>query len=104
MEDFRAAICAILEADNPPSVRGIYYKLITMKKIGKEESQYDAVDRVTVQLREQGVIAFEWIGDGTRWVMVPATYSNLRDDLEDYVDTRQRDIWADQPCHLEIWC
>ena len=104
MDAFRHAILSVLADDHPRSVRGVYYKLVTLGVIEKVENQYDAVDRATIQMRLAGELPFEWISDGTRWVMRPRFYPSLLAGLENLRETDLQDIWADQPCHLEFWC
>jgi hypothetical protein len=98
------AIYQVVEARQPITVRGIAYQLFTLGAIPSMATKHVAmVSRVVTQMREEGLLPWEWVVDETREVEQPASW----DDPEDFIASVQRqyrkDYWAQQPLHVEVW-
>jgi hypothetical protein len=105
MAGIRKAILEILEADNPQTVRQVYYRLTVLGLIGKTEAEYQGtVVRLLVEMREAGEIPFEWISDNTRWMRKPRSFTGIEDCLESTAKFYRRNLWASMPVHVEVWC
>jgi hypothetical protein len=101
----RDAIREVLEADNPQTVRHVFYALTVRGVIKKAEIEYQrTVIRLLVEMREAGEVPFGWIADNTRWMRKPATYVGLDACLKNTADFYRRDLWAAMPVYVEIWC
>jgi hypothetical protein len=79
----------ILSEINPASVRAVCYKLFNEKLIpNMSKGQTDRVGRLLTSAREDGLIPWEWIVDGTREIDRVASWSNpdalLRAAAEQY--------------------
>jgi hypothetical protein len=98
-------IVSLLEADNPQTVRQIYYALTVRGLIGKTETEYkQTVVRLLGDMREGGEILFESIADNTRLMRKPSTFSNLEAFLKNCHQNYRRNLWVAAPVYIEIWC
>ena len=76
--DIRKAISDILSADNPQTVRQVFYALTVRGVIKKDEMEYQrTVVRLLAEMREAGDIPFEWLADNTSWLRKPTTFIRL---------------------------
>jgi hypothetical protein len=104
--DLKQAIFNVIAADHPVTVRGVFYRLVSMGHglIEKTESEYDhTVGRLLIALRREGVVPWEWIADTTRWVRKPQTYSSAQAMLQEVAQLYRRDLWLDQSHYVEVW-
>jgi ELWxxDGT repeat protein len=60
------AILEVAEAENPVTVRGLFYRVMSLGLVPKTERGYYVVQRQTLKLRRAGVLPYGWITDGTR--------------------------------------
>jgi hypothetical protein len=101
----KKSILEILEADNPQTVRQVYYALTVRGVIAKTENEYQrTIVRLLVDMREAGEIPFEWIADNTRWQRKPTTFTGLEACLSNTSKFYRRDLWASMPVYVELWC
>jgi hypothetical protein len=101
----RDAIRDVLEADNPQTVRQVFYALTVRGLIKKAEIEYQqTVIRLLVAMREAGEIPFNWIADNTRWMRKPTTYVGLDVCLNATANFYRHDLWAAMPVYVELWC
>jgi hypothetical protein len=104
MERIRAAICDLLEANNPQTVRQVFYALTVEGVITKTENAYkNTAGRLLVQMRRAGMIPFHWIADNTRWMRKPRTWSSLEEALRSTAQQYRRALWDDQDVYVEVW-
>ena len=100
----KKAIFEILEADHPQTVRQVFYALTVRKLISKNEKEYDStVCRLLGDMREEGIIPFEWVADNTRWKRRPVTYTGLSHAVWNLAQTYRRNLWEDAEDYVEIW-
>jgi hypothetical protein len=67
--DVRDAIFDVLDEANPQTVRQVFYALTVQGVIRKAETEYQrTVVRLLTEMREAGMIPFDWIADNTRWM------------------------------------
>jgi hypothetical protein len=101
----RTAIIDVLSKDNPQTVRQVFYALTVRGVIAKAEIEYQrTVIRLLVEMREAGIIPFEWLADNTRWMRKPSTFVGLEACLNNISDFYRRDLWASMPVYVEVWC
>lgn len=104
IEQVKTAIYATLEADHPQTVRGLFYQLVSQGVVPKTEAAYKTlVGRLCVQMRRSGALPFTWLGDNTRWMRRPTTFSSLEDALRRTAETYRRALWDELPTYVEVW-
>jgi hypothetical protein len=97
---------AVLEDDNPMTLRQVYYRLVATHVVENSKNSYQAVGRAIVQARKSGEIAWEWIEDRLRR---PRNNRGF-DDAEQYLRQKldfggyHRDPWEDRTdSKVELW-
>ncbi|MYE02958.1 MAG: hypothetical protein F4Y03_17105 [Alphaproteobacteria bacterium] len=104
----RYRILEIIHAQNPQSVRQIFYQMLDASAFayvrkGRGERK---VQRLVLQMRREGLIPWSWIvdptRDTTRWDLA---YAGVADWVDTLRDTFVTDYWANAVgYHIEIWC
>jgi hypothetical protein len=97
------AILEVAEAENPVTVRGLFYRVMSLGLVPKTERGYYVVQRQTLKLRRAGVLPYGWITDGTRLRLKPLTWSSTQAALQNTAKMYRRDLWIDADVHVEIW-
>ncbi|MFH8496678.1 hypothetical protein [Streptomyces coeruleorubidus] len=72
-------IIQVVEDNAPITLRGVYYRVLSVGAVAKTEPAYRKVGREVKRLRETGDIAYEDIADGTRWTIQPQTYDSAQE-------------------------
>jgi hypothetical protein len=104
IERLKRTIYATVEADQPMTVRQVFYRLVSTGVIAKTEGEYkNTVGRLLVAMRREGDIPFAWVADNTRWMRKPRTYSSLEEALQSAARTYRRALWDDQDVYVEVW-
>ena len=104
MQAIRSAMFDLLSADNPMTVRQVFYQLFTKGAIKKSEAEYkQTVCRLLGEMRRERQIPFGWIADSTRWMRKPKTFSSLDAALRATAENYRRAVWADLDVYVEIW-
>jgi hypothetical protein len=107
----RAEIATLWEAmaeelaeHHPQSVRHVYYRMVVRDLVAKSEAGYDTVQVQLVKMRRAGLIPYNWITDGTRWARRVKTYGSPAAAVAEVARLYRRNIWAQTPVYLEVWC
>lgn len=104
VDTIKAGLVEILAAEHPMSVRQLFYAAEVRGLIEKTEADYkQTVCRLTLELRRDGTIPYEWITDGTRWVRRPDTSGDMKEALEEMARYYRRSLWVDAPARVEVW-
>jgi hypothetical protein len=106
VEELRSAIFDIVEDNQPCSVRNVYYVgigLLWDKDKGGDRRNYKRVVENLGVMRENGSLPFEWITDSTRYRRIPSMYNSVEEALSETAQLYRRDLWAQQPRHIEVW-
>jgi hypothetical protein len=103
MNAVKTAIYEMLEAENPMTLRQLFYRLVSDGTIGKKETEYKSLASTTGKMRMCGELPFDWFSDNTRWQRKPRTYSSLERGVEIFAEAYRRDIWINQENYVEIW-
>lgn len=104
IEALKEAIYAKLEAEQPMTVRHLFYRLVSDSVIEKTEAAYKGVlVRLLGKMRRRGEIPFEWLIDSSRWMRKPTTYNNVLELLNECRETYRRALWRDQNVYVEVW-
>jgi hypothetical protein len=112
LEDIDSAIYDIARAEQPVTIRGLFYRMVSRGLVPKtdkaneetgEPSGYGIVQREALKLRRAGVLPYGWITDGTRLRLKPTTFTSAAAALHNTAIMYRRDLWIDQGKHIEIW-
>jgi hypothetical protein len=104
IERIKDAIVRELRADQPMTVRQLFYRLVSSGVIEKTETEYKGtVCRLTAEMRRAQEIPFGWIADNTRWMRKPRTESSLEEALRNTAETYRRAVWDNQNAYVEVW-
>lgn len=97
------AILTACERDHPLSVRGVFYRVMSMGAIPKTEAAYNTIQREVLKLRRAGDLPYGWIADGTRWAIRARVFDDVAEMLEDAAASYRRALWHDQDVYVEVW-
>lgn len=105
MAELRAGLYEIVAADNPMTVRQVFYRAVVAGLVEKTEAEcQNVVARLLLEMRRAGELPYSWISDNTRWMRKPRTYTGLADFIERHQRAYRRDLWSEANDYLEIWC
>lgn len=106
MDTRHEQLVALAHEHGPCSVRHLFYRAVVsgVPGITKSESGYTKVQRALLDLRRQGLIAYNLVVDNTRWQRKPVTWGSLSEALEHTAHTYRRDLWRLSPYRVEVWC
>lgn len=102
LEALDDAIIAAVEADQPVTARGVYYRVVSAGAVEKTEKGYAAVIRQLLKLRRNGRVPYGSIVDGTREVSRSSGWRNVEQMIRAYQTGYRRDPWIDQPVDVLI--
>jgi hypothetical protein len=97
------AIIQAVTAEHPVTLRGVFYRVVSAGAVEKTEKGYDLIGRELLKLRRAGVVPYDWITDGTRWISKPDSYSDLDQMLEDAAASYRRALWRDQQVEVQVY-
>ncbi len=97
------ALCEIVAAMKPMTVRQVFYQATVHSLVEKTEAGYTKVQTDLVAMRRNGVLPYGWLADNTRWQRKPATFDNIQEALEDTARFYRKSLWAAEDCYVEIW-
>jgi len=102
--EFIEAAVAILEEQQPMTIRQLFYALVSREVIENCDRDYKYTSRMMTKARDDGRVDYDWIVDRSR----PTYEPNVWDDLQGYAESIQcgyrKDYWKLQPCYVELWC
>lgn len=99
----QAAATAIRRSGRALTLRQLYYVLVSEQVIPKDEASYGRLKRVMRDLREEGVIPWDWLVDHTRQVFQPRTWDGLEGLLADSAAMYRRDLMRNQNVAIQLW-
>jgi hypothetical protein len=100
----KTAITDVLAADNPMTVRQVFYQLVVRGVIEKTEAAYKVVVvRLLTEMRMADDIPFEWIVDESRRTRQTQTFDNITDALNDTAKFYRRSALRASDVYVEIW-
>jgi len=85
------------------TLRQLYYALVSVGAIPKNESSYSKLKRVMRDLREDGAVPWDWLVDHTRSVFAPRTWDGVEDLLTDTATLYRRDLMRQQKVAIQLW-
>ena len=94
---------AAVELEHPITLRGVFYRTVSMGAVEKTEKGYERVQRRLLKLRRGGSIPYDWVIDGIRWINKPDSFDDLDQMLEDASASYRRALWRDQAADVHIY-
>jgi hypothetical protein len=104
MEQRKAALYNLVAEGQPMTVRHAYYRAVVAGIVPKSEAGYAKIQRTLALMRRDGSMPFAWLVDNTRWMRKPNTWTGINQVLNEVAAFYRRDLWADAPTRVEIWC
>jgi hypothetical protein len=100
----REAIFDLVTAQQPMTVRQVFYRGVGFGLWNKTEADYkNVVCRLLADMRRDGDIPYTWIADGTRWMRKPTTFDSMQAALQNTAATYRRSLWSSQDTYVEVW-
>jgi hypothetical protein len=103
VEELQRALYAIVEEQQPMTVRQVFYQATVHGLVEKTESGYDKVQRILADMRREDELPWEWIVDNTRGRNHPLTFENVAEALEYIARRYRKELWNDTDAYVEIW-
>ena len=97
------AIVKALEDEHPVTLRGVFYRVVAAGAVDKTEAAYKLVGRQLLKLRRAHIVPFSWVTDGTRFVLRPDSFDNLKTMLEDASASYRRALWHKQDVEVMVF-
>ena len=97
-----AQIYTIVEERHPINVRGIAYGFLVLGLTPSMEKKYtNMFSDLTVQMREEGALPWEWIVDETRHVERALSWRDPTDFMESMAQLYRKNYWLQQPMQAQ---
>lgn len=87
----------------PMTVRQMFYRLVSVGAVDKDEDAYRKVARQLLNMRRRDIFPYPFISDNTRWMRRPRTYGSVDEMLKAASASYRRALWADQEYYVEVW-
>ena len=97
------AALAILEVEQPMTVRQLFYRLVSVGHIMNTRQEYQRVSVVMTTAREDGRCPFEYIVDRSRPEYAPNVFTDAAEYGRTVKNAYRKDYWSAQPNHVEVW-
>jgi hypothetical protein len=103
-DQLKASLIQIVQREHPISVRGVFYRAVSAGLFPSTDRQhYARLDRVLIQLRRRGTLPNELFTDSTRIRRTSSGYDSVGEYVSSIGWGYSRNVWLDQPVHLEIF-
>lgn len=97
------AAIAVLQAENPATIRQLFYRLVSVGEIENCLHDYQRLSKAMTKARNDARVPFSWITDRSR----PRYAGEGWDDLMQYAECSfanyHRDNWQEQHSYVECW-
>lgn len=104
MDVIRQAIVDALEEDAPMTVRQVFYRLTVQGVVPKQERRgYQTVQRLLVEMRDNGDIDYDDIVDSSRTIRAPDTFDSIDQALYDATRQYRRSLWTGRDEFIQVW-
>lgn len=98
-----AVLAQLVPSYDRMTVRQAFYALEVAGVVEKTEGGYVQVQRQLLAMRREGLLAWDFITDGTRWQRKPGTWSSAGDYVDAVARSYRRDLWQSQGVRIEVW-
>lgn len=103
IERRRHHLLGIVFAQQPMTVRQVFYQATIRGLVDKSEAGYAKVQTDLVLLRKAGVLPYGWLADNTRWQRKPETFNSVEEALKETARFYRKKLWSDIGAYVEIW-
>ncbi len=104
IRDLRDALAAIVEENEPVTVRGVFYLAVSAGLVPKDDAKgYRPVQRELLKMRREGIIPWGYITDGSRTVYGDRRYRSLDSYARQVARNYRRDYWGESSEYVEMW-
>ena len=103
LEELNDAIYDVCEVDHPLTLRGVFYRVVSLGLIEKSEKGYGVIQREVLKMRRSGALPYSWITDGSRRRMQVQSFDGIEEALDDLALSYRRNLWAGADHHVEVW-
>jgi hypothetical protein len=97
------AVIAAVDADKPVTLRGVFYRVVSVGAIDKTELGYRKIGRVLLKLRRAGIVGYDDITDGTRFLRQLSTWDRMEDMLSHAAASYRWALWSDQASYVLLF-
>jgi hypothetical protein len=102
LEAVDEAIFEAVRDEHPVTLRGVFYRVVSVGAVDKSEAGYRLVGRQLLKLRRAKVIPYAWITDGTRLIRKPPSWSDIDEMLDDAAASYRRALWHGQDVEVLV--
>lgn len=103
LDELDELIVNAIEQDAPVTLRGVFYRVESAGGVEKTTNGYRLVGRQLLKLRRAGIVPYDAITDGTRYIVRPKTYPGLRGMLSEVHRSYRRHLWANQGVEVHVF-
>jgi hypothetical protein len=103
IEAQHAALLQIIEEQKPMTVRQVFYQATVQGLIDKTELDYKNIGWALTVMRKTGKLPYEWIEDGSRTVLQPASFTSPADAVRVVAESYRKALWTDLDCTVSVW-
>ncbi len=97
-------IIEILKAENPRSVRFVFYKMTDPRLdccVDKTESGYQLIKRIMISMRKKDLLSYDWVSDSTREGELQYCYRSPESCLNNAVYYYREPLWKNH--YVVVW-
>jgi len=99
------AISGILAGEQEQiTIRHLFYCLVGLGQIEKTERAYHSLCGHLARWRRSGKIPWDAFVGSTRWHLGTDTFDDIDAVLKNTAECYRKNLWAQQPAYVEIWC
>ena len=103
LQEILTACQSIIKEEDRVSLRHLFYRVVSLGLIEKNETEYQKLSGYSMKWRRNGSIAWNSFVDTARYYHGVETYSGLSDALENSKNCYRRNLWQSQKIYVEIW-
>lgn len=106
IEQLQRQIYSVMVADNPVSVRNVFYRMTDPRlpePVEKSERGYAQVQHLCTKMRRAGELPYGWFVDVTRYGYHVNTFSSAADFVLSMQGHYRADLWRDAAVRCEVW-
>jgi hypothetical protein len=105
---FHCKLWDIVRANQPCSVRNVYYLAVSAHLIEKDTAgsrrNYSLIVNALGDMRENEELPWKWIPDYTRYRQGPEQFNSIELAIDATVKRYRRDLWQTQDYFVDVWC
>ena len=85
------------------TLRQLYYRLVSKNIIANTVKEYKHLGNIIVQARRAGEVDWDALEDRTRNLMALRNWEDPKSAMKWLSEQYHTDMWANQPCRVEVW-